>query len=128
MPTHRHPVLLWSDDAGLVTAALVGDLEEGAAHAGSPSEALRQLKDLLEWRLEHEPWTADPDFADPVLQVVKVEVRPQYKAGQRVLPCPETVWLKVPCVSGRQENGLLVGAVPHLGLRFDFQEPEAFRG
>ena len=122
MSTQRHPVLLWTDSATAVTAALVGDEQNAAAYAHTEEEALRQLKELLEWRSEHQPWIEDPDFIEPALIEVKVEVRPQYTQDKRVLPCPETVWLRVPCVTGRQENGLRVAAVPHLRLRFDYQE------
>jgi ATP-dependent Clp protease ATP-binding subunit ClpC len=128
MATQRHPVLLWTDSAAAVTAALVGDEDQAAAYARTEVEALRQLKELLEWRLEHEPWRAQPDFVEPTLTEVKVEVRPQYTQDQRVLPCPETVWLRVPCVTGRQENGLRVAAVPHLRLRFDYQEAADLKG
>ena len=128
MATQHHPVLLWSDPAGAVTATLVGDKDEAAAYAPTEVEALRQLKELLEWRLEHEPWRAAPDFGEPTLTEVKVEVRPQYTQDNRVLPCPETVWLRVPCVSGRQENGLRVALVPHLELRFEYQESADLKG
>lgn len=128
MSTHRHPVLLWTDSAAAVTAALVGDEQHAAAYAHTEEDALRQLKELLEWRREQEPWSADPDFTEPVLTMVKVEVRPQYTLDKHVLPCPETVWLRVPCVTGRQENGLRVAAVPHLKLRFDYQEAADVKG
>jgi ATP-dependent Clp protease ATP-binding subunit ClpC len=121
MSTQRHPVLLWPDADG-VTAALVGTFTPAAARACTEAGALRQLKELLEWRAEHEPWEAEADFADPALLEVKVEVRPQYRRDQQVLPCPDTLWLRVPCITGRQENGLRVAAVPHLGLRFEYQE------
>src|SRR5204862_2821755 len=85
-------------------------------------DALEQLRELLEWRFEHEPWNVDPDFNEPALFDTKVEVRPQYNAGRRVLPCPDTAWLKVPCVTGRQENGMHLCAVPHLGLSFNYEE------
>ncbi len=121
MSTHRHPVLIWSDASGAVTAALVGDWENAAAYARTEAEALRQLRELLDWRLGNTPWDTDADFAEPVLSEIKVEIRPQYTEEKRVLPCPDTVWLRVPCVTGRQANGLRVAAVPHLKLRFDYQ-------
>ena len=119
---------MWPDAAGGKTAALVGDAENAAAHAGSAKEALGQLKELLEWRREHEPWNLDPDFREPELVEVKVEVLPQYREGRRVISCPETLGLKVPCVIGLQENGLRVCAISHLGLRFSYQDPASFKG
>lgn len=120
---HYHlPVLVWPDAAGSITAVLVGDAENAAAHADTLTEALRELKELVEWRLENEPWNVDPDFTQPELMEVKVEVLPQYTEDKRIIPCPETLWLRVPCVIGQQENGLPACALPHLGLRFTYQD------
>src|SRR5687767_5301106 len=111
MSAYHYPILTWKDAAAVYHAALVGDLAPACAHAQTLDEALRQLKDLLLWRMEHDFWNVDPDFLDPVLTEVKVEVRPQYILGKRIVPCPETIWLRVPCVTGRQENGMLACAV-----------------
>jgi ATP-dependent Clp protease ATP-binding subunit ClpC len=122
MASYQYPVLLWRDASGSFTAALVGDLESAAAHAPTKEEAVRQLKELLDWRAEHEPWAVDPDLNEPALAEVKVEVRPQYRSGQRMIPCPETVWLRVPCVTGKQESGLRLCIAPHLQVQFNYQE------
>jgi len=127
MATHQYPVLIWADSSGANTAVLIGDFESAAAYASDADEALQQIKDLLEWRLENEPWNADPDLLEPEFVEVKVEVRPQYIKGKRVVPCPDTVWLRVPCVLGNQENGLRLCAVPHLGLTFNFQDPAGLK-
>jgi ATP-dependent Clp protease ATP-binding subunit ClpC len=126
MGNYRYPILAWKD-AAAHHAALVGDFAPACAHGPTLDEALRQLKDLLEWRMEHEYWNVDPDFLEPVLSEVKVEVRPQYSMGKRIVPCPETIWLRVPCVTGRQENGMLACAVPHLRLHFNYQDPPALK-
>ncbi|HXI71445.1 MAG TPA: AAA family ATPase [Verrucomicrobiae bacterium] len=122
MATQQYPVLIWRDAAGTCTAALVGDLESAAACAPTKEESLRQLKELLDWRAEHEPWNVDPDLIEPVLIEVKVEVRPQYRVGKRMIPCPETLWLRVPCVTGKQESGLWLCLAPHLQVQFNFQD------
>lgn len=119
MAAIHYPVVIWPDAAGH-TAVVVGD--SAAAHASTAEEALQQLKEWLAWRMEEEPWDADPDFASPALVEVKVEVLPQYVERRRVIPCPESVRLKVPCVTGVQENGLRTCAVPHLGLQFNYQD------
>ena len=120
MATIQFPVLVWPDAVGGCTAAVIGDSENAAAHAGTAKEALQQLEELLAWRMEAEPWNVDPDFMEPELTEVKVEILPQYHERKRVIPCPESIWLKVPCVIGVQENSLRVCAVPHLGLRFNY--------
>lgn len=121
MATCHYPILLWRDAAGSFTAALVGNVEPAATSAPGRDEVLRQLKDLLDWRAEHEPWGVNPDFAEAALLEVKVEVRPQYRSGKKMIPCPETVWLRVPCVTGKQDNGLGLCAVPHFQLQFNYQ-------
>ncbi|MCC6234712.1 MAG: ATP-dependent Clp protease ATP-binding subunit [Verrucomicrobiales bacterium] len=128
MITQKYPVLLWSDAAGGTTAALVGDVEGAAAHASSASLALAQLKELLAWREENEPWNLDPELEEGSLLEVKVEVRPQYRSGHRMIPCPETVWLRVPCVIGRQTSGLRLCVVPHLQVQFNYQSAADLRG
>jgi ATP-dependent Clp protease ATP-binding subunit ClpC len=115
--------LVWRDAAGSWTAALAGDFETAAANAATEGEALRQLKELLEWRMDREPWNVDPDLKDPALVEVKVEVRPEYSVAKKVIPCPDTVWLRVPCVTGKQESGLHLCVAPHLELQFNFQDP-----
>ncbi len=122
MPTHHYPVLVWNDATGACTAALVSDPEPIAAWAPTESEAMSQLKELLDWRIEHEPWNADPDLTEVTLAECQVEVRPQYKTPGRILPCSDTVSLRVPCVTAKQQNGLLVCIVPHLSLQFSFQD------
>jgi ATP-dependent Clp protease ATP-binding subunit ClpC len=124
----HYPVLVWPDSAGRFTARLVGDLGQAAAYAGTVREALNQLKELLAWRMEHQPWNAHPDFNEPELIEVKVEVRPEYAEEDRVMPCPETIWLRVPCVIGKQESTLNLCVVPHLGLRFNYQETASLKG
>src|SRR5436190_9294843 len=117
MATTECPVLIWRDTAGASTATLIGELESATASAADEREALQQLKELLEWRLEHEPWNVDPDFDEAMLLEVKVEVRPQYRLRKRIIPCPETIWMRVPCVTGKQENGLKLCIVPHLSIQ-----------
>ena len=65
MATLHFPVLIWPDAAGGITAALVGDSENAAAHAATVKEALQHLKELLDWRVENDPWNVDPDFIEP---------------------------------------------------------------
>ncbi|MBE2284155.1 MAG: ATP-dependent Clp protease ATP-binding subunit [Prosthecobacter sp.] len=122
MATHVFPVLLWRDASGGVTGLLVGDYRNASACGATPQEVLRQLSEALAWRAEHESWSIDPELLEPQLREVKVEVRAQYKdeTGHRLIPSPETVTLRVPCVTGKAENGLPVCEVPVLELRFHF--------
>ncbi len=122
MATHLFPVLLWRDASGGVTGLLAGDYRNASACGGTAQEVLKQLGEALAWRAEHESWSIDPELLEPQLREVKVDVRAQYKdeSGRRLIPSPETVTLRVPCVTGKAENGLPVCEVPVLELRFHF--------
>jgi len=122
MSTYHYPIVFWRDGAGAVTGAAVGDFETIAASAATEDEVMRQLQEMIYWRFENEPWNVDPDLAAPALIEVKVEIRPQYRTRKRIIPCPETVWLPVACVSGEQGNGLRLCIVPHFSLQFSYRE------
>ena len=122
MGSHQYPILTWQDASGVFTAALVGDWQCAAANDLTLDEALQQLKELLDWRVNHEPWGVDSELREAILVEVKVELRPQYRNDVRNLPCPETLSLRVPCVTGKEDNGLLLCVVPHLPKQFNFQD------
>ncbi|MGV3663911.1 MAG: AAA family ATPase [Prosthecobacter sp.] len=123
MATHLYPVLLWRDAGGGVTGVLVGDYRGAAVRAGTSQEVLRQLGEALEWRAKHESWSLGVELSEPRLMEVKVEVRAQYQdeTEHRLIPSPETVMVRVPCVAGKAENGMSVCEVPTMELRFHFQ-------
>src|SRR5262245_37985960 len=123
MPSHRFATLLWRDAAGFHTAAPVEfDDPAAAGYAPSPNDALDQLKDFLADFYRHHPFADGPDLRDAVLSTVKVPVRGEYKAGNRVHACDEKLLLPVHCVSGTLDSGLLVAALPLLGVRFYYHE------
>ena len=128
MSTNRYPVLIWRDPAGWITAAAVADFESSVAYAETENEAMNQLKELLQWRNENAVYLADPDISEPSFFEVKVEVRPEYKHERRPIPAPDTVWLRVPCVSGLDGGGLRICAIPHLDFTFNYQESESLKG
>lgn len=129
MATYVYPVLLWRDASGGVTGVLVGDYRSATAYADTPQQVLRQLGDALDWRAEHESWSIAAELLEPLLREVKVDVRAQYKdeTGHRLIPSPETITLRMPCVTGRAENGLPVCEVPMLNLRFHFHHEAQFK-
>ena len=129
---HRFPVLVWEDFAGRFSARLIDDEDDPAnplaGFGRTAREALTQLKEYLTWSFEHEPWRSAPDFHEPQLMEFRVEVRPEYTLRGRVYPCDESVPLRVACVHGHQQNGMLVCALPLLGLQFYYYEASALRG
>src|SRR5262245_140864 len=125
MAIHRFPILVWEDHEGFFTACPVESDTDLAGIDRNPAAAVRQVKAHLEWLYKQEPWTPAPDLQDPVLFHAAVAVRPQYTVDQRVYPCEEPIELRVACVSGRQASGMLVCALPMLGIRFHYYEPES---
>ena len=99
-----------------------------AGFGSTAREALVQLKEYLTWSFDHEPWRSTPDFLDPQLVEFRVEVRPEYTVQGRVYPCKESFPLRVVCVHGHQQSGMLVCALPLLGLQFYYYEASALRG
>lgn len=128
---HRFPVLVWQDFTGHFSARLIDDEEDPAiplaGFGRTAREALAQLKEYLNWSFEHEPWRSAPDFIDPQLVELRVEVRPEYTVKGRVYPCDESVPLRIACVHGRQQSGMLVCALPLLGLQFYYYEASTLR-
>ncbi|WP_156345736.1 hypothetical protein [Verrucomicrobium spinosum] len=66
------------------------------------------------------------DFLEPTLRTVKVSAVPEYEflvAGngqrKRTLPCEEPVQLRLPCVVGRRESGLVCALLPTLDVQFE---------
>jgi ATP-dependent Clp protease ATP-binding subunit ClpC len=123
MPTYRFPLLTWEDHSGYFTARLVEDQEAPAGFGATADEAIYQLKEMLDWSYQKYPWRPAPDFNDPKLILLRLEIRPEYHANERIYPCDETVVLRVPCVHGRNASGQLVCSLPTLGSTFFYHEP-----
>ena len=123
MATYRIPVLLWQDFQGFHTASLV-EWEERVAVERTAADALNHLKDYLAWLYREKAWPA-PDFRDAHLVWYRVPVRPEYQVNGRPYPCDEQVVLRIPCVQGQQEGGLLIGALPTLNVRFYYYKADS---
>jgi ATP-dependent Clp protease ATP-binding subunit ClpC len=127
VPLYRFQTLLWQDPAGFWTARPIeppDDLAVGFARTASP--ALDQLRDYLDWFYRHNPYHTGPGLASAELSTIKVAVRPEYKDGNRVFACRDPLTLRVHCVAGKLTSGLLVAALPLLGVRFYYHEEDAF--
>jgi ATP-dependent Clp protease ATP-binding subunit ClpC len=129
MPSLRYPILIWQGfDASWTACAVEADGDDDLAAVGdTPARAAEQIKDYLHWKRRTEPWLAEPDFLEPVLTYVKVEVRPEYKSGERVFPSEQCVALRLPVVHGKDSAGLLLCSLPTLGIRFTYYEPKALK-
>ena len=89
MPTHRYPILIWRDHSGTHTACLVENSESIAAIAESAGDASDQIRDYLQWLLKERGYLPQPDFLEPQLSSVKVDVRPEYRVDDRIFACRE---------------------------------------
>ncbi len=127
MPTYRFPAIVWEDYSGYFTARLVEDMDLPAAFGETAPEAIYQLKEVLDWSFQKFPWRSTPDFNDPKLIQLRLEVRPEYHTGERIYPCDEILVLRVPCVHGRNSAGLLVCSLPTLGTTFFYTEPQKLK-
>lgn len=126
MPTYRFPVLVCRDAAGFRTAVPVeGDDVTGYSAAGN--DALHQVREYLEWLYRQDPWRGPPDFRDAQLTPIRVTIRPEHRFDNRAYPCEHPLHLRMLCVHGRQERGMLVAALPLLGVRFYFHEPSQLK-
>jgi ATP-dependent Clp protease ATP-binding subunit ClpC len=127
MPTHRFPVLLCRDRAGFQTAVLVDWSDGLAGYSTSGAKALEQVREFLAWSFQQMPHQGAPDFLQPELSVFKVMIRPEYRHDGKVFPCADSLNLRVPCVHGIQESGLLVATLPLLGIRFYYHEENTLK-
>jgi len=127
MSLFRFPVLLWRDFEGFYNAAAVEWDDDLTGCDRKPSIALKQLKQWLEWEYKEKPWLGPPDFLDPQLTNITVNVRPQYKHDGRLYACDDLVEVKVVCVHGRQSGGIRLCSLPTLGVRFHYYDEKSLK-
>lgn len=128
MPIHRFQTLLWSGPSGYWTAQPIEPPNAAAAgFARTAAGALDQLRTYLDWFYRRNPDHFGPSLAQAELMTVKVSVRPEYRDGDRIYACRDALTLRAHCVAGKLQSGLLVAALPLLGVRFYYHEEGAFK-
>lgn len=143
MSAYRFPVLVWEDQAGYFTAKLIeykhssyiiwagkffgGDNHTPTGTASTAAEAIYQVKEYLIWSYEHYPEQDAPDFLDAELLHFRVDIRPEYRLDGRIFPAEQLLPLRVACVYGRQETGLLVCTLPMLGITFYYYDAQMLK-
>jgi ATP-dependent Clp protease ATP-binding subunit ClpC len=136
MPSYRFPILIWEDHEGFFTANPVESFFNTFAGTGrTANEAVFQLKEFLSYHYDKNPWAGEPDFRDAKFIEFRTDVRPEYRleeiAGQRkqknIYPTAETLALRVACVHGRQQSGLLVCAMPLVGIQFYYYDEKTLK-
>ena len=130
MATYHLPVLVWQDFAGGYSAALVEqDLvpQPVVAVDDTAPGAIEQIKSFLKWWCKDHSLAHAPDFDEPRLIQVAVPFRPEYEEDGRLYLCRDEIELRIPCVHGRQEGGLLICSLPTLLLQFGLHEGDKLR-
>jgi len=127
--TYRFSVVVWEDYAGGFTGRLLdARFEEAAVYAASVNDVISQTKEFLDQWYREDPWSGVPEFLEPKVTHVSVRVRPAYREREEMYPCAEQITLKVPCVHGHEEGGMLTGYLPTLDSRFNYYEKGALKG
>ena len=127
--THKFPVFVMEDHSGLFTACFLEHREETSAVGKNADEALRQLKEYMQWGYREKSWVwrEGSDFLEPSVRDIKVLIRPSYEDRDRVYPCQETVMLRLPCVHGREGSGMFVAFMPTIDIRFNYYDRGALK-
>ncbi|MEM7236158.1 MAG: hypothetical protein AAF517_28600, partial [Planctomycetota bacterium] len=126
MAAYRVPVLIWRDLSGFYSARWVEDTEERAAVSEVRERAIKELRAYLKWYFENDPWARAPDFFDARVLWIGVTVQSEYRFDDRTYPS-SAIRLRVPCVLGTREHGLLVCSIPTLSIQFDYHDETSLK-
>lgn len=141
--TYRFPILVWEDLAGTFTARLVeyehnvqliyggkvmfdGAERTPTAVGITKDDAIYKLKEYISWSYQEYPWQPMPDFLEAKMIFFRVELRPEYRREEKVFPV-DPISLRLPCVYGRQEEGLLVCSLPTIGVHFYYYDAKTLK-
>ena len=125
---YKFPALVWEDYGGLFTACLLEWGDRTSAVGQTLDDALLHLKDYLKWKHRDDERVAESDLLEPSLRSIRVHIRPQYKEeDERIYPCQERVSLRLPCVHGHEEGGMLVCVLPTIDVRFNYYDKGALK-
>ena len=116
----RYQLVITKDSSGCFTVTMLDDIATVAV-ARSRKEALAQIKDYLH-HVAKDDCEPDPDFLKPSVTTFKCKVFAEYKEKERTYALREAIPLKVPCVIGERETGLLTAYIPTMDLTFDFHD------
>src|SRR5690349_1295664 len=136
MPTYRFPIFVSEDYEGYFTAIPVESYFNRFAGTGhTVNDALFQVKEFLSYHYDKNTWASEPDFLDAKLIHFKVDVRSEYRIeeqmGKRmqtnIYPTDKPITLRVACVHGKQQSGLLISALPLIGIQFYYYEEKTLK-
>ena len=120
-----YPVAIWKDAADQHTAVVL-DYGDGrgtlSAVDTKPADALEQIKQYLEWQRRRGADLSEPDFSDPQVLSIGVDVRPAYRTETRTWNLPQTMRVSVPAVIASRRIGGLAVVLPTFGDSFDCEQ------
>ncbi|MFN8611948.1 MAG: AAA family ATPase [Vulcanimicrobiota bacterium] len=125
MKVLRYHAGLFPTNYGFVAVLL--DDPAYTAHGPDADSAERALAQLMTEAHKENPWMTPGDCQEFQSLVVPVEVRPEYRIGNQVLPQEFSWEFRFPCAVGEIASGLRVCVVPWLGLQFYFEGERSLR-
>ncbi len=97
------------------------------AHAPDQEGAERALVQLLQKALKEDPWLSPGECDEFQVLIVPVDLRPEYRVGNQLLPQEYSWEFRLPCAVGEISGGLRMCVVPSLGLQFYFEGERSLR-
>ncbi|MBN9417614.1 MAG: ATP-dependent Clp protease ATP-binding subunit [Candidatus Eremiobacteraeota bacterium] len=97
------------------------------AHAPDQEGAERALVQLLQKALKEDPWMSPGECDEFQVLIVPVDLRPEYRVGNQLLPQEYSWEFRLPCAVGEISGGLRMCVVPSLGLQFYFEGERSLR-
>lgn len=125
MKVLRYHAGLFPTNYGVVAVLL--DDPSYTAQGPDAESAERALAELMTAAHKENPWMTPGDCQDFQSLVVPVELRPEYRVGNQVLPQEFSWEFRFPCAVGEVASGLRMCVVPWLGLQFYFEGERSLR-
>lgn len=125
MKVLRYHAALLSTNFGAVAVLL--DDPAYTAQGPDRESAERALVDLLNQAHKENPWMSPGDCEDYQALVVPVDLRPEYRIGNQLLPQEYSWEFRFPCAVGEISGGLRMCVVPALALQFYFEGERSLR-
>jgi ATP-dependent Clp protease ATP-binding subunit ClpC len=121
----RYHAGLFPTNYGVVAVLL--DDPAYTAQGPDAESAERALAELMTLAHKENPWMTPGDCQDFQSLVVPVDLRPEYRIGNQVLPQEFSWQFRFPCAVGEVATGLRMCVVPWLGLQFYFEGERSLR-
>lgn len=117
MITLVFPIAIWPDSDECFTVRTL-DGHSAAAHDVSVAAAVKQLKKhLVKEQREMDGFFEEPSMRDLEPVNFSITVRPSYRVGRAIYPCPQSITVVVPAVVGRRSDRAFICSAPTLDVQ-----------